>query len=444
MAVIRLSGPEALAVAARLLPERAAQRLEGGAIRLFSLFRDPASGEHLDQGLIHVFRAPRSSTGEDVVELHGHGGRVAPRRLLDAVLRAGARHAEPGAFTRRALLNGKIDLVQAEALLDLIEAPAEGLHRQAVYQLTGALSRKIAGLRESLVRAMAHLELAIDFPEDDVRAPAGWREGVTDVRHEVARLIESFRTGELLRHGVRVALAGLPNVGKSSLFNCMLGEERAIVSTQPGTTRDAIEAEIRLDGFACRLVDTAGLREARDEVEALGVERTRRQVQAAQIVLVVLDATQALREDERALLRELKDSGRVVVALNKSDMVPKDSDRLDHIKTGLLINFDPLWVSAVSGEGREALLRRLLRVATLDVRFTPEELAVTRLRQRHLLASCLQHLDRMLTKSAETLELPELLAADLRDAADDLSSIVGVISSDDVLDRVFSQFCIGK
>jgi len=233
-------------------------------------------------------------------------------------------------------------------------------------------------------------------------------------------------------------------VGKSSLFNCMLGEERAIVSTQPGTTRDAIEAEIRLDGFACRLVDTAGLREARDEVEALGVERTRRQVQAAQIVLVVLDATQALREDERALLRELKDSGRVVVALNKSDMVPKDSDRLDHIKTGLLINFDPLWVSAVSGEGREALLRRLLRVATLDVRFTPEELAVTRLRQRHLLASCLQHLDRMLTKSAETLGLPELLAADLRDAADDLSSIVGVISSDDVLDRVFSQFCIGK
>ncbi len=451
LSIVRLSGPDARAIAFRLLPTRAAERLAAGEIRIFSAFHDPVSGERVDEGLVHVFSAPHSFTGEDVVELHGHGGRIAPERLLAAALAAGAVPAGPGAFTRRALLHGKLDLLQAEAILDVIEARSEGLHRQAVYQLAGALSRRIGELRQTLVEAMAILELQIDFPEEDVDVPPDLPERVRGVRDQVAALIRSYAAGGILRHGVRVVIAGLPNVGKSSLFNCLLGEERAIVTRHPGTTRDAIEAEMSVDGILLRLVDTAGIREAKDEVEAIGVELARRQLESAQVVLLVLDATRGVLPEEEALVEDLGARPNVI-AVAKVDAVVGDTYdqlcsyllRLSQSNDGSAAGPRAILTSAFTGQGREELLGTLLRVGTEGAKFDSRTPALTRLRHKQLLESALTPLDVALEEMGRSHPAQEKVAADLREASNALESLLGAITSEDVLDEIFSNFCIGK
>jgi tRNA modification GTPase len=397
-----------------------------------------------------VFPAPRSFTGEDVVELHGHGGRIAPERLLGAALAAGAVAAGPGAFARRALLHGKLDLLQAEAILDVIEARSEALQRQGVYQLAGALSRRIADLRQTLLEAMAVFELQIDFPEDEVDVPADLEERLRRVRDQVASLSRSYATGGVLRHGVRVVIAGLPNVGKSSLFNCLLGEERAIVTRHAGTTRDAIEAEMSVDGVLLRLVDTAGIREAKDEVEAVGVELARRQLEAAGVVLLVLDGTRDLRAEEKEIITDLAWK-RSLVALAKVDV--SGNNTLDKLCSYLVRSFpngphsakaNVVRTSAVTGEGREELLRTLLRAGTEDATFEAGTPTVTRLRHKQLLESALEPLDVALGQVSAGIHSPEKVAADLRVAADALEGLLGSVTSEAVLDEIFSNFCIGK
>lgn len=467
LAIIRLSGPHSRAVAGRLLPSRAAGRLADGAPRIISSFHDPRSGEPIDQGIVQCFSAPRSYTGEDVVELHGHGGRIAPGRVLDAVLHAGAVQALPGEFTRRALLNGKMDLLQAEGLLDLIGAPSEGLYRQALYQLAGALSQSIAQLRESLVEVMALLELQIDFAEEDVLIPSDWLERVRQVRRQAASLLTTYRVGGVLRHGIRVVIAGTPNVGKSRLFNLLLGEERSIVTAHPGTTRDAIEAELALGGFLFRLVDTAGIREAREEIEAIGVDLARKHLQGAQIVLLLLEATRPPNEQEEALMREVSSRPHVLV-LTKCDLVDARERAQwvlggSHLHAPALewcakvnsapfasVNSEPrtsnnvIPTSAQTGEGRDTLLGTILRLGTRDLKFVPESPVITRLRHKYALEKCLEDLDRGLEELSGSAPAPEKAAADLRSAADALAEVTGLITHEDVLDRVFSEFCIGK
>ncbi len=452
LSIVRLSGPDARSVARRLLPSRARRRLEAGQIRFFSSFHDPISGERIDEGLVHVFVAPESFTGEDVVELHGHGGRMAPERLLAAVLAAGAVAAGAGAFARRGLLNGKLDLLQAEAILDVIEARSEGFHRQAVYQLAGALSRRIAELRRTLLETLAILELQIDFPEEEVAdATQDVSARVRSVREQVATLLGSYAAGGVLRHGVRVVIAGWPNVGKSSLFNCLLGEERAIVTQHPGTTRDAIEAEMSVDGILLRLVDTAGIREARDEVEAIGVDLARRQLEAAQVVLIVLDGTRSVAPEEECLLEDARARPHVV-AVTKNDVSTgavyeyicsymSDSSLGDQASVSLT---PVIRTSAVTGHGREDLLQTLLRAGTEGVRFDTRTPALTRLRHKQLLESSLTPLDRALEELGSAGAAPEKVAADLRDAADAMAGLLGVVTSEDVLEEIFSSFCIGK
>jgi tRNA modification GTPase len=452
LSIVRLSGPESRTVARRLLPSRARRLLEAGRIRFFSSFHDPITGERIDEGLVHVFVAPESFTGEDGVELHGHGGRIAPERLLAATLAAGAVVAGPGAFARRALLNGKLDLLQAEAILDVIEARSEGLHRQAVYQLAGALSRRIEELRRTLLETLAILELQIDFPEEEAAdAAQDVSARVRSVREQVATLLGSYAAGGVLRHGVRVVIAGRPNVGKSSLFNCLLGEERAIVTRHPGTTRDAIEAEMSVDGILLRLVDTAGIREARDEVEAIGVELARRQLEAAQVVLIVLDGTVTVAPEEERLLEDARARPHVI-AVTKSDVA--EGDVYDYCCSYMSksVNGDqssealarPIQTSAVTGQGREELLRTLLRAATEGVRFDARTPALTRLRHKQLLESSLPPLDRALEELGSVRAAPEKVAADVKDAADAVAGLLGAVTSEDVLEEIFSSFCIGK
>jgi tRNA modification GTPase len=453
IAIVRLSGPDARAIVRRLLPERAGRRLEAGHARIQASFHDPVTGETIDRGLVHVFSGPRSFTGEDVVELHGHGGRVAPARVLAAALAAGAHPAPPGEFTRRALLNGKLDLLQAEALLDLIEAPAEGLHRQAVYQLAGSLSRSIADLRRRLVEVMALFELQIDFPEEDLEIPPDlvWR--VRGVRDQLEALHGTYADGGVLRHGLRVVIAGLPNVGKSSLFNCLLGEERAIVTAQPGTTRDPIEAELAVGGIVLRLVDTAGLREARDEVETAGVALAHRHLEGAQVVLVVLDGTREPGEEEIQLLGDVATRPHVV-AVSKCDLL--DAYARQHLGAYNISSRNgasspdksngsvAIATSARTGEGRAAVTAALLQAGTRDVRFGPETPVLTRLRQRNLTGRALACIDAGLAELAHAAAAPEKVAADLQEAARMLAELLGEVTSEDVLDEIFSQYCIGK
>jgi tRNA modification GTPase len=467
VAILRLSGPDAHAIAARLLEERSRRRLESAAARFHAAFLDPESGERLDEGLVHVFHAPRSFTGEDVVELQGHGGRVAPERLLEAALRAGAVIAGPGEFTRRALLNGKLDLLQAEAILDLVQARSEAAQRQAVYQLAGGLSRRIEALRGALIEVMSGLELQIDFPEEEIEIPSDWSGKVERVRKEVDALLATYEAGGIARSGIQVVIAGLPNVGKSSLFNMLLGEERAIVTSVPGTTRDAIEAEITIGGIMFRLVDTAGLRQGGDEIESLGIDLSRRHLEAAQIVLLVLDATRKMNDEEVAL-KDALEHRLHVTALSKVDLMPgwsssnagaphgranKEADNQVEIAGSFEINtiyrgreggFAPVPTSARTGTGRKELLDALLTAGLGGRSLSCEEPTLTRLRHRVSLEACRSSLTACLHVLYNEAGSPEKAAADLRDASEHLAQLIGRVTSEDLLDAIFSEYCIGK
>ncbi|HEX2187841.1 MAG TPA: tRNA uridine-5-carboxymethylaminomethyl(34) synthesis GTPase MnmE [Longimicrobiaceae bacterium] len=424
VALVRVSGPDALAVLLRLAPalrEAPSPRTQR-VVRLVH----PDTGETLDRGLAVYFPAPASYTGEDVVEIATHGGVLTPQLVLDAALAAGARAAQPGEFTRRAYLHGKLDLLQAEAVADLIDGRSPALHRAAVHQMERGLSRRVEGLREALVGAQALLVYGIDFPEEDEPPvpPARVRAAAEEVLGRLEGLLATAPEGELLREGALVVLAGRPNSGKSSLFNALLGTERAIVTDVPGTTRDALEAAVTLEGYPFRLVDTAGLRETVDRVEEIGIEVARRYLAAAQIVLFCVEAGRPLHADEAGFLRELRPEATVLVR-TKADLAPGAE-------------------AGLTGDGLPELRGVLLRMAFGGILGEPGE-APLLTRERHA---------RALRRARGEVELflaawdggvpPEFAATHLQAAAGALEDLLGAIGTEDVLDRVFGQFCVGK
>ena len=427
VAVVRLSGAGAFDVAARVVdgfrsspPRRAT----------LATFRD-AGGSVIDRGLYTAFPGPHSYTGEDVVELSCHGGLLAPARLLAALHAAGARPAAPGEFTRRAVLHGKLDLVQAEAVGDLIDATAPAQARAALSQLDGGLSRRIADLRRSLIEAEGLLAYAIDFPEEDdgpvpVERVAAELE---DVAACIDRLLASAPAAERLREGALLVLAGRPNAGKSSLFNALLSTERALVTEVPGTTRDAVEAQTDFLGWPVRLVDTAGLWDAPGRIDRLGVEVSRRYLAAADLVLLCVETGRAAEGDDTEILG----SGRALAVRTKSDLDDTGPD----IEGALP-------VSALTGDGLDALRRaaaaRLFgdRIALGDL-----EPALTRARHRTAL---LRAQSALIEARAQLRggDEPVLVAHHLRNATTALDELVGAVDIEDILDRVFAAFCVGK
>jgi len=401
-----------------------------------------AAGEVLDEGLGVVMRAPHSYTGEDVLELHCHGSPIVLRRVLARVLACGARLAEPGEFTKRAFLNGRLDLAQAEAVIDLIRARTDAGATQAARQLCGRLSAHVDALRTQLIRLKALLEAQIDFSEENVEVG---KDDLLSIVHEcleyVHKLSDTYVRGKLVRDGVRVAIIGKPNVGKSSLLNALLGEERAIVTPIPGTTRDTIEEVADFEGIPAVLSDTAGLRDAdrAGPVERVGMQRTAAKVAEAQILLTVLDASQPLdAEDQNAL--HAGSSAAQVIVLNKIDLPM----RMSESDVCAITNGHPVVrVSAKEGLGLEQLRRCVVAQVASGVAAANGGSVITNVR----------HADA-LTKAARSLELakqsiheqssPELVAVDVQDAIDHADSITGSITSEDVLDRIFSEFCIGK
>ncbi len=435
VALLRVSGPNALDVLRRVAP--ALGDVRPREQRLAALLH-PQSGELLDRGLVTYFAAPASYTGDDTVEMATHGGVLTPQLVLDALLAAGARAAEPGEFTRRAYLNGKLDLLQAEAVADLIDGRSRALHRAAVHQMERGLSRRVSELRDALIGTEALIAYSIDFPEEDEPPvpPARIQASARDVIGRIQALLATAPEGELLREGALTVLAGRPNSGKSSLFNALLGTERAIVTDSPGTTRDALEASASVDGYPFRLVDTAGLRETTDRVEGMGIEVARRYLAGADLVLFCVVSGRPADDDERAFLAGIPPE-RLVLVRTKSDAHPVDADAADAAAVTVA-------VSAATGAGMEALRRALLGKAFGGILGGPGEAPlVTRERHARALRTARDETGAFLDAMNDGVPM-EFAATHLRAAVAALEDLVGAVSVDDVLDRVFGTFCVGK
>jgi tRNA modification GTPase len=441
--IVRLSGPQAATIAVQLVSLR--QPLEHGRARLADVLDSVASetdqpeGTLIDEALVTFFAAPNSYTAEDVVEIAAHGSPVVLELLLRRALDKGARLAEPGEFTQRAFLSGRLDLTQAEAVRDLIEAQTLTQARLAASQMGGALSRRVAPVKQSLVELIALLEAGIDFAEDDIDvAPqaeiAGRIDGITP---PLAALEASFARGRIIHDGLTLAIVGRPNVGKSSLFNRLVERDRAIVTATPGTTRDTVTERIALDGIPLELVDTAGLRESLEEAELLGIRRSREALADAAFVLVVLDATQPLNDEEHRLLEAVQ--GRpALVAVNKSDL-KKGASSPNGITE--IEGTPALPTSALTGEGIPALRERILALATGGAAAEPGML--TSLRHHQAVTTAISAL--VDAAQANMNSIPhEMILLDLYRALWALDSLTGQTTSDDILNLIFSTFCIGK
>ena len=438
LAVIRLSGPGALAVAdACFVPPRNRDKPSAAATHTVHYGRILLQGRVVDEVLLTVMRAPRTFTREDVVEISCHGGMVAAKAVLDAVLTHGARLAEPGEFTQRAFLNGRLDLAQAEAVADVIHARTELALVVANEQLAGKLSRRIGELRDELMTTLAHIEAHIDFPEEDIAPDT--RESLLGRLDQALRFMdELLRTadeGRILRRGIRAAIVGRPNVGKSSLLNQLLGHERAIVSPVPGTTRDTIEETANIRGLPVVLIDTAGLREAGDAIEQEGIRRSHESVARAELILHVLDGAETLTPEDRRYLDRFAGKKRILVR-NKVDQ-PQQLELPDNLAPKAIA------VCALSGQGVEALkdaIRALVWGGEIRAEMLP---AMINARHQDALRRARVATERCLTALRENRTL-ELVAADLRIAVNAVGEVVGQTATEDLLDAIFSQFCIGK
>jgi len=428
IAIVRLSGSGALDVLARIFV--------GGIVpeafvpRRVMLGRVQDSSGKLDDVLMTWFRAPNSYTGEDLVEISCHGGILVTRRVLDLVLAAGARMAEPGEFTQRAFLNGKMDLTQAEAVMDLIRAQTELALRAANEQLSGSLGSEVTEIRELLLTTLAHVEAYIDFPDEEIDPDTGKSllDRMVTLENRLERLLATADQGRILRHGLRTVIYGAPNVGKSSLLNLLLGYDRAIVSDIPGTTRDTIEEVINIRGIPVRLVDTAGARDSAELLESEGIRRTREQVTQADLVIQVVDGS------KRPAAIETFEEGKSVLLLNKSDL-----------------GIHPHWhefVGAVrfsckNKTGLEALSQAIWdRVMGAKVQLADVRVAIN---ARH--QACLQHAKKFLGAARSSFQdgkSPEFISIELRGALDAVGEVVGKLDAEDLLGKIFSEFCIGK
>ena len=431
--VIRLSGADARRIALPML--RLKHELEAGRAVLGELMDPEAAGEaqRLDEVVVTFFAAPHSYTTDDVVEISAHGSPVVLRFAVESAMARGARLAGPGEFTMRAFLKGRLDLTQAEAVRDLIEAQTLYQAQVASQQLGGALSRRLAPVKQKLVELIATLEAGVDFAEDDVAVLADSRilEQIAAVREPLAALAESFGYGKMVQEGLTLAIVGRPNVGKSSLFNRLVERERAIVTATPGTTRDLVSETVAIGGIPVKLVDTAGIRSARDEAESLGIQKSRETLADADLVLVVLDASRK-RESEDVELIEQAQRRAAILVENKVDLAKTSGNGTRGIRT-----------SALTGEGIGALREEILRHIRGDGGAQAESGILTNLRQQNLVRSAIAGLDAAV--GAVGARVPhEMVLLDLYSGLRQLDEITGATTADDILNLIFSRFCIGK
>lgn len=441
--IVRMSGPNGLNILKKVW-KSAPHPVENFVTHRLYLGNivDLSTGKAVDQVLAAYMRGPNSYTGEDIIEVSCHGGPKVLQGILDQLISAGARPAEPGEFTKRAFLNGKMDLAQAEAVAQIIDSKSAAAVRLAEEQLEGRLSKEIAALIEKVKKLTAFVEATIDFPEEDTEfiKTADVERQIGDIYFKIERLIKSYNQGRIYRDGVKTVIAGPPNAGKSSLLNALLGSERAIVHHVPGTTRDTIEDEALLGGVSFRFVDTAGVREAEEEVEEIGVAKTKKELTTAEVVLLVLDGNNFVKPDPK-FIEELKGVEHVIIVVNKTDLgVTISSEELVD-----LIGKRPVFeISAKSGRGIERLSEGIVaEVVGKETVAEAEGIVVTARRHFLLLKTSQENLTNA-RQSVAKKESSEFIAHHLRRALDSLGRIIGAVTTDDILNEIFSSFCIGK
>jgi len=442
--IVRMSGPQAPVILRHLFSPGAPQRSNADACDLepyhlhYGHFTDPATGEVVDEVLVVHMPSPRTYTRQDVVEIDAHGGIVAVRRILALCLEGGARLAEPGEFTLRAFLNGRIDLAQAEAVLDVVRAKTDRALQTAVGQLAGRLSERVQSVRALLLDVLAHVEAGLDLLADELPA----RDVAADLGQAVAQLqalLASADRGIIYRQGVRAAIVGRPNVGKSSLLNCLLRTSRAIVTDIPGTTRDTLEETLNLEGVPVVLVDTAGIAAVTDDpIERLGIERSRRALDQADLAVLVLDASEPLTDADRAIA-DLIGCKPAIVVLNKTDLVRPGEDR----GPAAVLTTPAVSISALTGQGIDTLEEAIVETVLSGQVAAPDVPVVSNPRHKERLSRALEHVGAALATAQAGLTA-DLVAIDLAAAVHALGQVTGQTTSDDLLENIFSRFCVGK
>lgn len=441
ISIIRVSGSDSLKIINKIFKgKNASDILEMKSYTMrYGHICDINSKFEIDEVIISYMKGPRSFTAEDVVEVNCHGGVVSTGRVLEEIIKAGARIAEPGEFTKRAFLNGRIDLSQAEAVMDIIRAKTDLSMKSAIMQSNGALSKEIGKLREYMLNTLALIEYSVDFTEDDEEPdetiPIRVQEQLTIAIKDINKLLEGANEGRIIRDGLKLAIIGKPNVGKSSLLNCLLKEKRAIVTDIPGTTRDIIEEFISLDGIPVKITDTAGIRETEDEVEKIGVERSREKIDEADLIVLMLDSSCPLESEDREIIDKVKDK-KYVVLMNKNDLEKKISD--EDIKD--LKNV--IYISAKTGFGIDELKEKVKELF-FNGEVDSESMIISNNRHKQALyralENCQEALDRV--KSNEYLDLISIYVTSALKA---LGEITGSELEEDLINKIFSEFCVGK
>lgn len=441
IAVIRLSGSEAISITESIFRGRMdiskseSHKAHHGWI--------VEGSEPIDEVVLTLFRTPRSLTGEDVVEISCHGGLFVSRRILELLVAEGARPARPGEFTQRGFLHGKMDLSQAEAVVDLIRARTEASRRVAAYQLEGQLSKRLEEIRDHLMRVCSLLEIELDFCEEDVEFASRKElmELLRSTREEMKVLLASFDRGKVCREGIRMVIVGRPNVGKSSILNSLVERERAIVTEIPGTTRDTVEDVLDIEGLLFIITDTAGIREVRDPVESEGVRRTERALAESDLVLLVFDGSESLKQEDEILIQQVKNlEKRVVAVINKVDLAEKiDIRKLKRRMAGIKF----LRVSALKRKGIQDIIQALEKTVLSGELPQEGEVVLTRVRHRDSITRAYERIGQA-ENSLRSGMSQEFIALDLRGALDALGEITGQTTTDDILGQIFSEFCIGK
>ncbi|WP_032123306.1 tRNA uridine-5-carboxymethylaminomethyl(34) synthesis GTPase MnmE [Clostridium amazonitimonense] len=439
ISIIRVSGEKALSIVSSIFKGKNGRNLDD--IRPYSMryghVIDKLNGEIIDEVLISYMKGPRSFTAEDSVEINCHGGIMPTNKVLEEVIKAGARLAEPGEFTKRAFLNGRIDLSQAEAVIDLIRAKTDLAMKSALMQSDGRISREIRDIRHELLGVIAHIEATVDFPEEDLEEITSDRvqNNLNDIINKIQSLLDTANEGRIIREGLSMVIIGKPNVGKSSLLNSILMEQRAIVTDIPGTTRDVIEEYINLEGIPLKLVDTAGIRETDDLVEKIGVERSKEKINEADLVVLMLDLSRKLDDEDKEILDYIKDK-KYIVLLNKLDLERKLEDNVFEGMENIIE------VSAKTGEGIE-ILKKKIKDLFFKGEIKPTEVMITNSRHKEALyrakERCLAALNTL--NSGISIDLASI---DVRSAWMNLGEITGETLEEDIIDKIFSEFCLGK
>ena len=399
------------------------------------------NNEIIDEVLVSYFKAPKSYTTENMCEINTHGGNVVIRKILELCLKNGANLAEPGEFTKRAFLNGRIDLLQAESVIDVINAKSEKEAKTGIKQLEGVLSKKIKEIKQEILDVMVNVDVSIDYPEYDVEDVTNSQisEMLESVQKKLETLEKSFDNGKLIKEGIKTAIIGKPNAGKSSLLNAILKEDRAIVTEYEGTTRDTIEEFVNIDGVPLKLIDTAGIRDAKDEVEKIGIKKSKEIANDADLVIAIFDSSKELTKEDIEILNIIKNK-KSIVLLNKADLNSVLNENDERFKK---ITENVLKISALNGEGLENLYALISKMFSLEEINVDNDVIITNLRHKNLISKAIENVKKAKKTVEENMPI-DIIAIFIKDILEDLGNITGEIVTDDIINEIFSKFCLGK